>query len=151
MARRPRKAVTGHGEAAKTMRELNKVLVPAARSATKASFEPTLAAAKQNLRDDGSVLTGALLRSMVVRLIKRSPKLSPRYVVTPDPKSKVRHAHLVEFGRAPNADGKGGYAGTRFLTRAFKSTVGQVPVIWGRKFGEAFERHAKRVAAKVKR
>ena len=47
-----------------------------------------------------------------------------------------------------NANGKGGYPGTRFLTRAFEATKDGVMVIFGRVFGPALEARVRKLNGK---
>ena len=93
--------------------------------------------------------TGLLKKSLILKRVKGSPKTKPRYVIGVKPGSRaVAYAAADEFGRAPNANGKGGYKGKRNLTRAFEATKQGAVAIFGKTFGPALEKSAARIAAR---
>jgi hypothetical protein len=115
-----------------------------------------LAAAQQNIQDDGSIATGELLKGLIVKRM-RSPATRPQYRVGVDPDSPARsQAHLLEFDTAPHINaGKfagsqhPGTKGTRFMTRAYEATKQEAVAIFGRVFGPAVEKQAARLAARA--
>jgi hypothetical protein len=80
------------------------------------------------------VRTGRLKKSLIIKRQKDSPKTRPRYFLGPDVKAKAGYAHIIEWGRAANAAGKGAMRGTRFMTAAFERTKSQIFEIWQRTF-----------------
>ena len=145
MARSP---VSGVSETIRNLKQVASLVAPAANEASKRALEPTLAAAKDNVPKR----LGLLKRSLILRRLKSSPKMAPVYVVTVKAGSRARrYAHVAEFGRAPNADGKGAVRGSRAVTNAFESTKDAALKIWGATFGPALEKSAARLAARAKR
>ena len=148
--------VRGHTEAAAAFRRLANQLAAPGNQAGKRSLEPTLAAAKDNLQQDGSIESGELLRAITIRR-QKSSAIRPKYAVGADPKSKAGpRAHLLEFDTAPhkNAGARAGTdhpgtKGTRFMTRAFEATKQQVVELWAKEIGPAIERQAARLAARA--
>ncbi len=144
MARR-RSTITGDKATIANLRRLATLIAPAANEASKRALEPTLAAAKENVTER----SGLLRRSLILRRLRDSAKTRPVYVVGVAPKSKARrYAHVVEFGRAANASGKGAMPAQRPLTRAYDATREGAVVIFNRIFGPAIEKSAARIAAR---
>lgn len=150
--------VTGGRETAAAMRQLAGLVAGPANSASKHALEPTLGAAAENLKADGSIRSGLLLRSLLIKR-QRSPKTKPIYRVGPDAASDARrYAHLVEFGTLPHLVG-GRFAGaqhpgtkpTRFMTRAFESTREEVVRRFGALIGPAIEKQAARLAKRAQK
>lgn len=110
--------------------------------ASRKALRPMLAAAKQAApKEDGD-----LRRSLVIKRAE-SPKSHPVHVVGPskdfvgkDGSRPVRYAHVTNYGRAANADGKGGIEGTRWLDRAFDGSKAEVISIFAREIGPAIMR-----------
>lgn len=146
----PKKSsVSGGKEIAAAMRKVVPGLAVPLNEASRKALKPMLAATKQNAPVD----TGALKRSLAIKKA-RSPKLKPVHLIGPradyqeGDRRPVRTAHITEFGRAPNADGKGGIRGTRFMTRAFEATAQQVLRILEKELPEAIERRVVKLAAR---
>lgn len=140
--------VTGIAETKRALRQVAALVAPAANEACKRSLEPTLAVAKENVGAN-SKKSGTLQKALILKRVKDLPKTKPRYVVGVKPGSPARrYAHVDEFGRAPNANGKGGYKGKRSLTRAFEATKAGAVEIFGKTFGPALEKSAARIAAR---
>ena len=120
--------------------------------ASRKAMAPLLAATRANAPVD----EGALKRSLAIKRA-RSSKLKPVHLVGPRADYQrggdrpVRYAHIVEWGRAGNADGKGGMPGTRFMTRAFEATSATVLEILERELPAAIERRIAKIAARTKR
>lgn len=145
-------AVTGGKEIAKAMRQVVPGLAVPLNEASRKALKPMLAATKQN----APVRSGALKRSLAIKKA-RSPKIRPVHLIGPradyqeGENRPVKYAHLVEFGRAPNADGKGGAIGTRFMTRAFEATAQQVLRILETELPAAIERRIVKIAARARK
>ncbi len=129
-----------------------KKIVPGMRSGiiatSRAALRPMLRAAKAGAPRD----TGTLRKSLTIKQASKR-KLRPTFlvgpsneVVGPDGERPIRTAHFTEFGRAPNANGKGGMPGTRWLTAAFKATAGSVLDTMERELPKEIERAAAKVA-----
>ena len=135
-----RSTLTGGAAIARKFKAAVPGLLPAISEASRASLKPMLAAARENV----PVRSGALKKSLAVKKL-RSARLKPSYAVGPRSdyvgkagQKPVRYAHLAEFGRPPNADGKGEEKGTRFLTRAFRATASEALRIFEQTVGPAF-------------
>lgn len=120
-----RSTITGGKQVAAAFRQIVPGLSVPLNEASRKAMAPMVRAAKAGAPVDD----GDLKRSMVVKRAK-SPKASPVHVVGPradfvgkNGKRPVKYAHVVEFGRAANADGKGGFPGLRFMTKAFEATA----------------------------
>lgn len=135
------------------LRELGQYVSTPANAAARKALRPTLAEAKAN----APVRFGFLKKALTIKK-GRSPKARPKFRVGPDAAAEgpngekpVRYAHLSEWGRAPNKNGKGGYKGTRWLTRAYQSTRDGVSAIFGAEIGPAMEKRAAQLAKKARR
>lgn len=134
------------------MRQVVPGLAVPLNEASRKALKPMLAATKQG----APVRTGALKRSLAIKKA-RSPKIRPVHLIGPrsdyqeGDNRPVKYAHLVEFGRAPNADGKGGTKGTRFMTRAFEATAQQVLKILETELPAAIERRIVKLASRVRK
>jgi HK97 gp10 family phage protein len=144
-----RSRVTGYRETIAAFRELARYVAIPANEASRYALAPTLAAAKAN----APKRSGLLRRSLTIRRSTRGSKLKPRHYVGPDnsvvgPKGEkpIKYAHIDEFGRAPNKDGKGRVQGTRFLTRAYEETKELVVKRFGERMGPAIEARAAKLA-----
>lgn len=143
-----RSRVIGDRETAANLRALSRFVSTPASEASRFALAPTLSEAKAN----APVRTGGLRKSLVIRKDERAPKATPTYRVGPRRDSPAaRFAHVLEFGRAPNADGTGGLPGLRWLTAAFESTKDTVVKRFGERFGPGVEKHAAKLAAKVRK
>lgn len=135
-----RSTVTGGKEIARRFKYAVPGLVPAINEASRKALKPMLAAARANAPiDDGD------LRKSLAIVRRRSARERPVHAVGPradyvgkDGEKPVRIAHVTEFGRAPNADGKGAIEGTRWFTRAFESTAATSLRIFADTIGPAF-------------
>lgn len=142
MARRS--GVRGVPESVAALRTLAGLVAGPANQASKRAMEPMLAAAKENV----PVRTGRLKRALILKRVKKSPKLAPRYVIGVAPKAKAAYAVVVEWGRAANAKGHGALRGTRFMTRAFDANKAEAVRIFGRTIGPAIEEQARKLKAR---
>lgn len=144
--------VTGGKQIAKALRQVVPGLAVPLNEASRKALKPMLAAAKQNV----PVRTGALKRSLAIKKA-RSPKIRSVHLIGPradyqeGENRPVNYASLVEFGRPPNANGKGGIRGTRFMTRAFEATAQQVLKILETELPAAIERRVMKLATKVRK
>lgn len=144
-----RSNVTGGRETAAAMRKIVPGLSVPLNEASRRALKPMLAATRHNAPVD----TGALKRSLAIKKA-RSPKIRPVHLIGPRSDYQegddrpVRYAHILEFGRAPNSDGKGGMPGTRFMTKAFEATAQQVLRILEKELPEAVERRVVKLAAR---
>jgi len=143
--------VTGGKATARAMRELVPGLAVPLNEASRKAMKPLLAATRANVPVD----KGTLRRSLTIKRAK-SPKIRPVHLVGPRSDFQsgddrpVKYAHIVEFGRAPNADGRGGFPGTRFATRAFESTAATVLKVLELELPEAILRRVAKIRAKAK-
>jgi HK97 gp10 family phage protein len=116
---RGRATVKGGTETREAFRQIRSEFGPALNKVSRLAMAPVLKEARANAPKD----TGRLKKSLVLRLVKGRPKNAPETRVGVSGRSRaLRYSHLAEFGRA----GAGGYPGSRFMTRAFESTRGEV-------------------------
>jgi hypothetical protein len=145
-----RSSVTGGKQIAKNFRQIVPGLAVPLNEASRKALAPMLTAARAN----APVRSGALKRSLAIKRRPRSSKIAPVHVIGPrvdfqaGDERPIKYAHIVEFGRAPNADGQGGLSGTRFLTRAFEATADAALQILKSELPLAVERRVKKLAAK---
>lgn len=114
------KSVTkGGAETREAFRKIRSEFGPALNKVSRLAMQPVLKEARANAPKD----SGRLKKSLQLRLMKGRSKLAPETRVGVSGRSHaLRYVHLAEFGRA----GEGGYAGSRFMTRAWESTRGEV-------------------------
>lgn len=111
---------TGAKQTRDAFRKITSEFGPALNKVGRLAMRPMLAEARRNAPVD----SGLTKRSLTIARVKGSPTMAPQHVVRVRGKAAGR-SHFAEFGRAPNAEGKGGYAGSRFMTRAFETTKDQ--------------------------
>lgn len=134
------------------MRKIVPGLAVPLNEASRKALKPMLAATKQN----APVRSGALKRSLAIKKA-RSPKVRPVHLVGPRSDYQegddrpVKYAHILEFGRAANADGKGAIRGTRFMTRAFEATAQQALKILEVELPAAIERRIVKLATRARK
>jgi HK97 gp10 family phage protein len=140
-------SVTGGKQIAQRLRQLSRGLAVPINQASRRAMRPMLAAAKSLV----PVEHGYLKKSLVIKNRKGTTLVGPRKDFEAGGRRPVRYAHLVEFGRAPNANGRGGMKGSRFLTRAFDATKDVVLKNFEAEIGPAIERRVQQLAAKGKK
>jgi HK97 gp10 family phage protein len=148
-----RSSVTG----AKAINAAFKQVVPGLtvpiNQASRAALKPLLAAAKRNLKANGNVQSGQLLKSLTVK--KRAGKSIRVHEHLVGPASANPHyrlAHLIEFGTAPHMIGEKLHPGARafpFLRPAFEETQAEVIERFGAEIGPAVEKRAAYLARKT--
>ncbi|RWN51388.1 MAG: HK97 gp10 family phage protein [Mesorhizobium sp.] len=157
--------VRGARETSRALRELAKVVSVPINATSRFALQPTLKAAKANVRAlPLKERTGTLAASLVIKPKPRSSKLNPTFQVGPDASAKrgtqygkrspVRYAHLLEFGTAPHYQPKRGvvHPGARpypFLTPAYFATRDEVVNRFGKKIGPEMEKRAAKLLAKA--
>lgn len=109
--------VTGAKQTRDAFRKITSSFGPALNKMGRLALKPMLKAARANAPVD----SGELKKALIIRRVKGSPSLTPVHIVRARGRVAGR-SHFAEFGRAPGVDGKGGYPGSRFLTRAFEDT-----------------------------
>lgn len=117
--------------------------------ASRKALAPVLRDAKSNLRSNGSIITGALYRGMVIRLKGKKPGSVTHHVAASG--EAVGEAHLVEFGTEEHWQPKRGqmHPGAQakpFLEPAFVSNEKTAVKIFGDSLGPAIERQADRLS-----
>lgn len=150
MAKRSR--ISGAKGLTGAFRQLQSGLTVPINEASRKALQPTVRASKSNLKANGSVVTGQLVKLMTVKRDPTSKKDRPTHLVGPDAKTgHYRVAHLVEFGTAPHVvDGKlhPGAAAAPFLRPAFEETKDEVVRLFGATIGPAIEKRAAKLAKK---
>lgn len=158
-------AVRGSRETAKALRELSKQVAVPLASTSRFALQPTLRAAKSNVK--GLPLkesSGTLAASLVIKQKPRTSKINPVFQVGPDSgfqratqfgsRRPVKYAHLVEFGTAPHYQpGRGvvhpGSAPHPFMAPAYFATREEVVKRFGKKIGPEMEKRAAKLRAKA--
>lgn len=144
-----RSTVSGGKAIARNFRQVVPGLAVPLNEASRKALKPMLTATRANAPLD----QGTLKRSLAIKRAK-SPKNAPVHLIGPRADWQeagdrpVRYAHIVEFGRAANADGKGGMPGTRFMTRAFDATAATVLSILETELPAAIERRIVKLATR---
>lgn len=150
-----RSKMTGAKALSGAFRQLQSGLTVPINEASRFSLRPTVKAAKEKLKANGSVVTGELAALVTVKRDPTSKKDRPTHLVGPDAKSgHYRVAHLVEFGTAPHMVGDKlhpGAAAAPFLRPAFEETKDEVIRRFGESIGPAVEKRAARLAKKAKK
>lgn len=131
--------VMGAAQIRATLRGLGNTVGPALDSSSRYALKALEVQAAAN----APKRSGTLARSLeIVR--RRSPRYNPTHVVGPGARHRspaggraIAYGYVTEFGRAPNKSGKGGFRGTRWMTRAFRSTANTMfdrfmSVVWDR-------------------
>lgn len=154
MAKRSR--MTGARELNNTFRKITPGLAVPMNEASRKALRPMLNVAKANLRSNGNVLSGELLKLLTIKRDPRSPRMRPVHMVGPDATKGpgYRKAHLVELGTRPHMIGNKFHPGARafpFLAPAFEATRHTVMNMLGVELGRAIERRAKRVSSRAPR
>lgn len=120
--------------------------------ASRYALKPILAAAKANLLNNGSYISGELFRGMATRQ-KAKTRSSNTHAVTATGKA-ISKAHLVEFGTDPHWQPRRGvmHPGAKpypFLGPAYADHDREAVKRFGDEMGQAMERLAARNRAKV--
>lgn len=113
--------VTGGKETRDAFRKITSNLGPALNKVSRLAMVPMLKEARALAPKD----SGALRKSLSIRRVKGSPSLAPGHWIGARGRS-LRIIHLAEFGRPDDENGVGGYPGSRFMTRAYEATKGNV-------------------------
>lgn len=143
-------SVTGGKATAKRLRQVVPGLAVPLNEASRKALAPMLRMARTTAPRD----SGALRKTLIIKRSGRSPKIRPVHLVGPradyelNGRRPVKYAHVVEFGRAPNADGKGGMEGSRFMSKAFDATAARALQILGIELPAAIEKRVKKLASK---
>jgi HK97 gp10 family phage protein len=147
--------IKGVGTTKSAFRQLQTGLAVPVNEASRKALRPTLAAAKANLKANGSNKTGALMSLLTIRRDPTSPKDKTVTVVAPSTKTPhYREAHLVEFGTAPHFEPKinhmhPGADPKPFMRPAFEETKEEVVKIFGDSIGPAVEKRAASLAKRA--
>lgn len=153
MARRS--SITGAKGIASAFRQIVPGLTVPINQASRVALRPLLAAAKRNLKANGNVQSGQLLKSLTVKKKGgKSVRLHEHLVGPSAANPHYRLGHLVEFGTTPHRIGKKLHPGARafpFLRPAFEETKDEVIKRFGAEIGPAVEARARKLAAKAKR
>ncbi|TIV04335.1 MAG: hypothetical protein E5W04_03910 [Mesorhizobium sp.] len=160
-------AVTGARETSRALRELSKQIGVPLGATSRFALQPTLKAARSNVRAlPLKESTGTLAASLVIKQKPRTSKVNPTFQVGPDAsvqratqygsRRPVRYAHLLEFGTAPHFQPERGvvHPGQRpmpWLTPAYFATREQVVKRFGDKIGPEMEKRAAKLNAKAAR
>jgi hypothetical protein len=151
--------VIGARESARALRELSKYVSTPLNATSRFALQPTLTAARRNVRKlDLKDTTDTLAASLTIKR-KDSPKYGPVHQVGPatlamrDGRRPVRYAHLIEFGTAPHFQpGRGvthpGSAPKPFLTPAYYQTRDEVVKRFGVRIGPEMEKRAAKLNKK---
>ncbi|WP_147377676.1 HK97 gp10 family phage protein [Mesorhizobium waimense] len=147
------------------MRELSRQIAVPLGATSRFALQPTLRAAKANVRAlPLKESTGTLAASLVIKQKPRTSKVNPTFQVGPNAavqratqygsRRPVRYAHLIEFGTAPHYQPERGavHPGTRpmpFLTPAYFATREDVVKRFGQKIGPEMEKRAAKLAKKA--
>ncbi|RWN58755.1 hypothetical protein [Mesorhizobium sp.] len=158
--------VRGARETSRALRELAKVVSVPINATSRFALQPTLKAAKANVRAlPLKEKTGSLEKSLVIKQKPRTSKVNPLFQVGPDAsfqratqfgsRRPVRYAHLLEFGTAPHYQPKRGvvHPGTRptpWLTPAYFATRDEVVKRFSKKIGPEMEKRAAKLKARAK-
>jgi hypothetical protein len=99
-----RSRVTGVRSTKTAFRQLQTGLTVPVNEASRKAMQPMLRQAKANLKANGSVESGEILKLLVIKRDPDAPKDKAVHVIGPDAKKSpgYRKAHLVEFGVAPS-------------------------------------------------
>ncbi len=134
--------ITGGKAVARRLGAIAPGLATPLTEASRKAMRPMLAAAKALAPVDD----GDLKRSLTIKSKRGQTVVGPnKKFIGRDGAKPGRVAHLVEFGRAAGANGRGGMPGTRFMSRAFEATKDQVVKIFGSEIGPAIERRAQKL------
>jgi len=148
--------VTGGSQLRGSLRQISSGLTVPINEASRKALQPTLKAAKRNLKANGSVESGELLKLLTIRKDPDTGKDKPRHVVGPATTNPAyREAHLVEFGTAPHFQPElhrlhPGAQAKPFLRPAFEETKGEAIKRFGESIGPAIEKRAARLERKRK-
>ncbi len=145
--------VTGAKDIAANFKRASGGLQTPINAASRKALRPMLAEAKKNLKANGSVESGDLLKSLAIKRDTKAPKMQTRFVIGPDPKKTRGHgkAHLVELGSAPHMIGNVSHPGASpkpFLRPAFDETQAKTVKIFGDSIGPEVEKAIARKARK---
>lgn len=148
-----RSTITGAKDIAANFRRASGGLQTPMNAASRKALRPMLAQAKRNLKANGSVQSGELLKLLTIKRDPKVPKTWTRFVIGPDPTKGpgYRKAHLVELGTASHMVGKishPGAAAKPFLRPAFDEKQKEAVKIFGESIGPEVE---KAIARKAKR
>lgn len=157
MAKSQVKGVRETVAAIRRMRSIQRPINEASRYALVsmlATVKANLKTFKETRYEPGpNIVTGMLLRSMVIRKDRKSTRTRQLTVIAATGKA-IRYAHLVEFGTDPHWQPKlkimhPGAQPFPFLTPAFHRHDDDAIDRFGQRIGPALEAHARRVAAKT--
>ncbi len=145
-----RSQVKGYRGTARAIRKMSQIQRPISES-SRFALRPILNTAKANLRANGNIKSGDLLRGMAIR--KKKAKRGVSETVVAATGKGVKNAHLVEFGTDPHWQPKRrqmhpGAKPFPFLTPAYSAHDDEVLKRFGSEIGKSMERQAKRVAAR---
>lgn len=152
-----RSRMNGADDVAKTLRMLPRGMGPAYNQASRKSLQPQLQAAKRNLKANGNVESGELLKSLGILRDPRSSANRPiHYVGARRSYRGWQKAHLIEFGTSAHFMGEGGWTHPGaspypFLTPAFTHYWRDTLDIFGKEIGPAIEARAAKLAARKQR
>jgi hypothetical protein len=149
-----RSKISGVSKAKSAFRQVQSGLTVPVNEASRKALAPTLKAAKTNLKTNGSVESGELLKLLTIKKDPTARKDRPVHVVGPSTKSPgYRAAQLVELGVAPHFQPElnrmhPGAAAKPFLRPAFEETKDAAVRIFGESIGPAIEKRAAKLAKK---
>lgn len=139
--------MTGAREIQRNFRAMQASLNTPMNEASRKALRPTLRQAKDNLKANGNVETGALLSTLSILRDREAPKDKPTYLVGPNSSKSpaYREAYLIEFGVEPHRVGDSihpGHQAWPFMRPSFEATKDEVIAGWGREIGPAIEKWA---------